>query len=118
MSAASNVTGKDKVVEVGASLRATINATPADEEDQSNGALLLITLSIRDNILPHVMRFTDPRDIWSRLQSLYESGSTRRKLFLKKKLYNLRCKDNTSIVDHLQNIDVRVGQLANIGSHI
>jgi hypothetical protein len=39
-------------------------------------------------------------------------------LLLKQKLYNLCCKDSTSIVDHLQNIDVLIGQLASIGEVI
>jgi hypothetical protein len=92
----------------------TISADHTEFEDLCNKAMAIITMSVKDNILPQILRLLDPRAIWIHLQSLYESGSTSKKLLLKQKLYNLRCSEKLPIIDHLKFIDTLIGQMANI----
>jgi len=41
------------------------------------------------------------KDLWDKLETLYQYKSLVNKLFLQKKLYNLRMKDGDSVTKHL-----------------
>eukprot|EP00253_Pinus_taeda_P030595 PITA_30595 len=50
--------------------------------------------------------------LWDKLRTLYQSKSLVNKLFLLKKLYNLRTKDGDSVTEHLNAFNTMVSQLA------
>ena len=52
--------------------------------------------------------------LWDKLGTLYQSKSLVNKLFLRKKLYNLRMKDGDSVKEHLNAFNTVVSQLASI----
>eukprot|EP00253_Pinus_taeda_P029435 PITA_29435 len=52
--------------------------------------------------------------LWDKLGTLYQSKSLVNKLFLWKKLYNLRMKDGDSLIKHLNVFNVVVCQLASV----
>jgi len=52
--------------------------------------------------------------LWDKLGTLYQSKSLVNKLFLWKKLYNLRMKDGDSVTEHLNAFNTVVSQLASI----
>jgi hypothetical protein len=54
------------------------------------------------------------KDLWDKLGKLYQSKSLLNKLFLRKKLYNLRMRDGDSVVDHLNAFNTVVSQLVSI----
>jgi hypothetical protein len=54
------------------------------------------------------------KDLWEKLGKLYQSKSLVNKLFLRKKLYNLRMRDGDSVVEHLNAFNIVVSQLVSI----
>ena len=56
--------------------------------------------------------------LWVKLGTLYQSKSLVNKLFLRKKLYNLRMKDRDSVTEHLNEFNTMVSQLASINIKI
>eukprot|EP00253_Pinus_taeda_P008404 PITA_08404 len=52
--------------------------------------------------------------LWDKLGTLYQSKSLVNKLFLQKKLYNLRMKDGDSVTEHLNAFNTVVSQLASV----
>ena len=50
--------------------------------------------------------------LWDKLWTLYQSKSLVNKLFLWKKLYNLRMKDGDSVIEHQNAFNIVVSQLA------
>lgn len=85
---------------------------------QKTRAMRIMIGTVKDSILPHIMRIKDPRQMWNKLRSLYESKSTNRRLALKSQLYNLRMTEKQSVEEHLRNISTLVAQLANIDAII
>ena len=51
------------------------------------------------------------KDLWENLEKFYHSMSLVNKLFLRKKLYNLRMRDGDLVTKHLNAINAMVGQL-------
>jgi hypothetical protein len=54
------------------------------------------------------------KDLWDKLGKLYQSKSLVNKLFLRKKLYNLRMRDGDSVAEHLNAFNTVVSQLVSI----
>ena len=52
--------------------------------------------------------------MWEKLGTLYQSKSLVNKLFLRKKLYNLRMKDEDSMTMHLNAFNTVVSQLSSV----
>eukprot|EP00253_Pinus_taeda_P005436 PITA_05436 len=52
--------------------------------------------------------------LWDKLRTLYHSKSLVNKLFLRKKLHNLRMKDGDSVTEHLNEFNTVVSQLASV----
>jgi hypothetical protein len=54
------------------------------------------------------------KDLWEKLGKLYQSKSLVNKLFLRKKLYNLRMRDGDSVAEHLNAFNTVVSQLLSV----
>jgi hypothetical protein len=54
------------------------------------------------------------KELWDKLGNLYQSKSLVNKLFLRKKLYNLRMRDGDSVTEHLNAFNTVVSQLLSI----
>ena len=52
--------------------------------------------------------------LWEKLETLYQSKSLMKKLFLHKKLYNLRMKDGDLVMEHLNTFNTIVSQLLSV----
>lgn len=89
-----------------------------DTQELKNKAFALITLSVKDTIIPHLMSFSDPALVWTKLKNLYESTSSARRLMLKHKLYTLKFPENKSVEEYLKIIGTLVTQLGNLGTHL
>jgi len=70
-----------------------------------------IKFCILDSVLLNVLDEATVKDLWDRLGTLYQSKSLVNKLFLQKKLYNLRMKEGDSVVEHLNTFNIVVSQL-------
>ena len=54
------------------------------------------------------------KDLWEKLGNFYSSNSLVNKLFLRKKLYNLRMRDGDSVAEHFNSFNIVVSQLVSI----
>jgi len=48
------------------------------------------------------------KDLWDKLGTSYQSNYLGNKLFLQKKLYNLRMKDEDSVTEHMKTFNIVV----------
>ena len=73
-----------------------------------------IRLCISDSVLLNVSGEATAKTLWDKLGTLYQSKSLVNKLFLWKKLYNLRMKDGDSVTEHLNTFNTVVSQFSSI----
>eukprot|EP00253_Pinus_taeda_P033098 PITA_33098 len=74
----------------------------------------IIRLCVSDSVLLNVSGEATAKALWDKLQILYQSKSLVNKLFLWKKLYNLRMKDGDSVKEHLNAFNTVVSQLPSV----
>ena len=74
----------------------------------------IIQLCISDLVLLNVSRKATAKNFWDKPGTLYQSKSLVNKLYLWKKLYNLRIKDGDSVIEHLNAINTVVSQLSSV----
>jgi hypothetical protein len=60
-----------------------------------------IRLCLSDSVLLNVSEEATTKYLWEKLGKLYQSKSLVNKLFLRKKLYNLRMRDGDLVAEHL-----------------
>jgi hypothetical protein len=77
-----------------------------------------IWLCLSDSILLNVSGEATTKELWNKLGALYQSKSLVNKLFLWKKLYNLRMKDGDSVTEHLNAFNTVVSQLLSVDINI
>jgi hypothetical protein len=65
-----------------------------------------------------VLEETTTKDLWEKLGKLYQSKSLVNKLFLRKKMYNLRMRDGYLVVEHLNTCNTVVSQLVSVDIEI
>ena len=73
-----------------------------------------IRLCVSDSVLLNVSGEATAKHLWDKLGTLYQSKSLVNKLFLWKKLYNLRMKDGDSVTEHLNAFNTVVSELASV----
>ena len=82
----------------------------SDEDWKKLGrkAKSIIQLCVSDSVLLNVSGEATMKNLWEKLGTLYQSKSLVNKLFLRKKLYNLRIKDGDSVIEHLNAFNTMV----------
>ena len=66
------------------------------------------------SVLLNVSGEATTKALWDELGTLYQSKSLVNKLFLRKKLYNLRMKDGDSVTKHMNAFNTVVSQLSSV----
>ena len=69
-------------------------------------------MCVSDSVLLNVSGEATAKNLWEKLGTLYQSKSLVNKLFLQKKLYNLRMKDGDSVTKHPNALNNVVSQLS------
>ena len=70
-----------------------------------------IWLCVSYSVLLNVSGEATAKTLWEKLGTLYQSKSLVNKLFLWKKLYNLRMKDGDSVTEHMNALNIVITQL-------
>lgn len=70
---------------------------------------------VDDNVYNHIANESHARSLWEKIESLYASKSGNNKLYLLNSLMNLRYKEGTSILDHLNEFQGLLDQLSGMG---
>jgi hypothetical protein len=86
-----------------------------DWEKCKNKAKVLLSMSVKDNIIPHIRDATTSTETWIALKALYETSNTNRILFLKTKLLGIKMDGNESVSSFLGRIKEVKDKLVNIG---
>jgi len=100
---------------------ATAGATTTqiqDWEKHKNKAKVLLHMSVKDNIIPHIREATTFVETWTMLKALYETSNTNHILFLKTKLLGIKMDGNESISSFLGRIKEVKENLVNIGETV
>ena len=74
----------------------------------------IIRLCVSDSVLLNVLGEPLMKALWDKLGTLYQSKSLVNKLFIRKKLYNLRMEDGDSVIEHLNAFNTMVIQLLSV----
>jgi hypothetical protein len=73
-----------------------------------------IGLCRADLVLLNVSGESTTKELWNKLGNLYQSKSLVNKLFLRKKMYNIRMEDGYSVTEHLNAFNTLVSQLISV----
>ena len=64
------------------------------------------------NIYNHVAKETNPHTLWKNFENMYETKNAQAKIFLMRKLMNLKLKEGQSIAEHLNDFELMIAQLS------
>jgi hypothetical protein len=90
---------------------ATTGTSADDWKKMDRKAKSTIRLCLSNSVLLNVSEEATTKDLWENLGKLYQSKSLVNKLFLRKKMYNLRMRDGDSVAEHLNAFITVVSQL-------
>lgn len=95
-----------------------IDAAIQDWERRENKAKVLLQVTVKDNIIPHIRECKTSKETWDTLKNLYETKTTNRILYLKSKLLSIKMEENESVSDFIsRNKDLK-DKLGNIGESV
>eukprot|EP00253_Pinus_taeda_P033611 PITA_33611 len=77
-----------------------------------------IRLCVSDLVLLNISGEATTKALWEKLATLYHSKSMVNKLFLQKKMYNLRMKDGDSMIEHLNAFNIVVKTTSHEGGDV
>ena len=63
----------------------------------------------------HVAKKTNPHTLWKNLKNMYETKNAQTKIFLMRKLMNLKLKEGQPITEHLNDFEGMLSQLSVAG---
>jgi hypothetical protein len=79
-------------------------ATGMDWEKREMKAKVLLRMSVKDNIIPHIRDCKTSKEIWEILKGLYETTNSNRILFLKTKILSIKMEANENITTYVSII--------------
>jgi hypothetical protein len=103
-------------VVLGTSPRPTVAGKDQDKFDgQDREAVMLIKLSVTDEMLPEVQNGKTAATIWKQLKETHEISDKGRAFFLKNMLFSIKMSEGASLQEHLLKIKDIWEQLEAIG---
>lgn len=79
---------------------------------------VLLRISIKDNIIPHIRDCASSKHTWETLKGLYETTNANRILLLKTKLLSIKMEANESINNFVSRIKDLSDKLGDIGEKV
>jgi len=101
----------------GAEPKPTAMAIIPDWEIRETKAKVLLRMSIKENIIPHIRDCKASKETWGVLKSLYETSNTNR-IFLKTKLLSIKMEANESISNFISRVKELSDKLGDIGEKV
>ena len=81
-------------------------------------AKVLIHMSVKGNIIPHIRNCKTSKDTWDKLKGLYETSDSNRILFLKTKLFSIKMDVNETMNKYISRIKNFRDNLGDIGEEV
>ena len=73
-----------------------------------------IRLCLAKNVLVNVQNLSSGKELWEKLEGLYQAKGILNQLLLKEQFHNLRMDDGTKISDYLSNLNYIISELESI----
>eukprot|EP00253_Pinus_taeda_P029840 PITA_29840 len=89
-----------------------------DCHKKENKGKVLLKMSIKYNIIPHMKDCKWSSDIWTTLKNLYQTQNTNRILSLKGKLFSMRMEENESVARFIAQVKDQKDNLGDIGEKV
>lgn len=89
-----------------------------DWDKRETKAKVILKMSVKDNIIPHIRDCKSAADIWNTIKGLYETHNRNRVLALKGKLYALKMDENESVDGFTTRIKDLKDKLGSIGEKV
>ena len=105
-------------VEGDAAASDSASARTAEESIRMDKALAIIVLSIDPSLLYLIGEPINPRVVWKKLSDQFQQKTWSNRLSLRRKLINLRLKDDGSVTSHIKEMTELFQELAMIGSAV
>ena len=86
-----------------------------DWEKREMKAKVLLKLSVKDCIIPHIWDSKTTNDIWTILKEMYEIKNTSRTLYFRKKILSIKMEENESVSSFISRIKEVKDKLTDIG---
>ena len=96
----------------------TVVGSIPDWERREAKEKVLLCMSVKDNIIPHIRDCKTSKETWDTLKGLYETTNTNRILFLKTKLLSLKIEANESISNFISRVKYLSDKLGDIGEKV
>ncbi|KAK8660379.1 hypothetical protein V6N13_051305 [Hibiscus sabdariffa] len=97
------------------SRKASSSMSDEDWEDLDLRAASSIRLALAKNVLPNVKRIPGAKEIWEKLEALYQGKGISSRLNLKEQFHTLSMDEGSRILDHLSVLNHIVTELETIG---
>lgn len=94
------------------------NATAQEWKKRELEAKVLLKLSVKECIIPHIQDCKTANEIWTTPKDMYEIKNTSRTLFLKKKILSIKMEENESVSSFLSQIKEVKDKLSDIGQTV
>ena len=78
-------------------------------------AMASIFLSLAKNVLFNVSNEKSTKEVWDKLQNMYQTASAANKIFIMKKLYKLKMKEGTAMSNHINDLNTLLCQASSVG---
>ncbi|KAK2429896.1 Pol polyprotein/retrotransposon [Trifolium repens] len=96
-------------------LKGNTSKMKADKwEELDLRAASAIRLCLAKNVLTNVQNLSSAKELWERLEGLYQAKDISNRLLLKEQFHNLRMDEGTKISDHLSTLNNIVSELESI----
>lgn len=108
--------GSEKSESSGDSEKSKMNDEEWEELDMK--AASQIRLCLAKNVLANVIGLSTTKELWEKLEELYQTKSISNRLYLKEQFHKLQMVEGTTISDHLSILNGIVSELESIGVKI
>lgn len=89
-----------------------------DWEDLDLKAASTIRLCLAKNVLANVHGISSAKELWEKLEALYQAKGISNRLYLKEQFHTLRMDEGVRISDHLSTLNGIISELESIGVKI
>lgn len=90
----------------------------ADWKKKDNCAMAQIALTIGNTELVHIKGAKSAHEAWTKICSVYEAKGLATKIFLRRKFFNIKFRENDSMQAHINNVREIADQLDAIGAPV